>query len=135
VTKDGAPLTLPALTLGDQCVFALKTLDRSDEGILRERYINVRTLRSSIGKVLEAPQSGEFTLRIGANESHEISVSANAGEVKATVSPISGDYELQSVEASAPGCWLLRFGNTDIVPLEVGTNTLLPRSFVRIRPF
>src|SRR5438067_8278479 len=85
VTKDGAPLTLPALTLGDQCVFTLKSLDRGEDGTLRERNLNVRTLRSSIGKVLEAPQSGEFTIRIGANESGEVSVSANSGEVKATI--------------------------------------------------
>jgi hypothetical protein len=134
VSKDGAPITLPSLVLGDQCVFSLKTLDRNAAGEPRETTLNVRTLRASIGKVLEPPISGAFSVKIGAAVTDEIPIGATTNEVRTALTSIAG-YALGEVQASAPGCWLLRFESAGIVPLEVGSNSLVPRSFVRIRPF
>ncbi len=59
---DGLGVTeIPPLVLGDQVQCTLKTLDR-DGTRQFERHLNVRSIRASLGKTLEPPTSGAFTI-------------------------------------------------------------------------
>lgn len=139
VTRDGSTFTLPPLTLGDTALFALRFLDRDDGGTLVERDLHLRTLRASIGPVLAAPDSGSFTLRLAStHETTALSADASADAIRAAVRalPENAIYPLAEVLPSADrGCWLLRFDHSGPVPLQVATNRLNPRSFVRVRAF
>lgn len=139
VTRDGGTYTLPSLTLGDTALFALRFLDRDDAGTLREQEFHLRTLRASIGPVLAAPDSGTFSLRLApTHETTPLSADASADAIRAAIRalPETSVYPLAEVAPSADrGCWLFRFDHDGPVPLEVGTNRLAPRSFVRVRAF
>lgn len=139
VSRDGGTFTLPPLTLGDMALFALRFLDRDDAGTLRERDLHLRTLRGSIGPVLAAPEGGTFSLRLAPiHETTALSADASADAIRMAVRalPETSIYPLAEVVPSADrGCWLLRFDHTGPVPLEVATNRLTPRSFVRVRAF
>jgi len=138
VARDGGAVTLPVLVLGDTLSCRLRTLDRVEDGDLRERDLNVRTLRASIGKVLEAPTAGGFKLRLNGADSAELRPSSTASEVQTAVQNVDDTdefYDLQEVVAFGAGCWLLRFANSAAVPLAVAQNALQPESFARIRAF
>jgi len=139
VTRDGGTYILPSLTLGDTALFALRFLDRDDAGALRDQELHLRTLRASIGPVLAAPESGTFSLRLApAYETTPLSADASADAIRAAIRalPETSIYPLAEIAPSADrGCWLLRFDYGSPVPLEVATNRLTPRSFVRVRAF
>lgn len=137
ITSDGGAVSLPVLVLGDQCVCTLRLLGHGEGDALQEKNLNVRTLRASIGKVLEPPTDGAFTLRFTDGPSRELKPGSTAAEMKSALEALDpeGSYPLQEVVASAPGCWLLRFATNVAVPLAVATNTLKPESFIRIRAF
>jgi len=139
ITRDGGTFSLPALTLGDSVTFALRAYDRDAASALVEQRISLRTLRASIGNVLAAPSGGTFSLRLNpAHESAAIPFDATTDAIRSAITalPESPSFPLLEVLPSAePGCWLLRFSPTGPVPLEGGTNRLLPRSFVRVRAF
>jgi hypothetical protein len=63
VSRDGGAVTLPSLVFGDRCLCPLSLLERAGEVDLREKQLNFRTLNASIGKTLEPPAGGAFTLR------------------------------------------------------------------------
>ena len=132
VTSDGGTVSLPVFVLGDQCVCSLRLLEHGEGDVLRGKNLNVRTLRASIGLVLEPPVDGTFTLRFAGDASAELKPGSAAAEMQNALTVLdAGDaYQLQEVVASAPGCWLLRFATTAAVPLSVATNTLKPESFV-----
>ena len=80
-------MTLPVFVPGDQCVCSLRLLEHGEGDMLREKNLNVRTLRASIGSVLEPPTGGMFTLRFTGDASAELKPGSRADEMKSAVSP------------------------------------------------
>src|SRR4051794_33335713 len=62
VTADGNSLILPDGKLGDTWLCSLRFLSHTLDAV-RERDLNVRAVRASIGNVMTPPTSGTFTLR------------------------------------------------------------------------
>ena len=67
--SEGAPLTLPTLVQSDDAVCRLRFLDRVDDEI-REKQVNIRSLKASIGKVQAPPADGTFRLCFGGSQSN-----------------------------------------------------------------
>ena len=82
VSRDGGAVTLPSLVLGDVLRCSLRTMERNEAGDLRERDLRVRTLRASVGKVLEPPVSGWFKLWIGDHDTPQINFDSDAETFK-----------------------------------------------------
>ena len=139
ITRDGGSFSIPSLTLGDTPVFVLRALDRDANNALVERDLKLRTLRASIGPVLAPASVGSFSLRIdGGQESGSISSDATADALRAALIALPENASFPLVEvlpSTDTGCWLLRFDHDGPVPVTVGTNRLVPRSFVRVRPY
>lgn len=139
VTRDGGTFSFPTLTLGDTPVFTLRTLDRDANNTLVEKKLNLRTLRASIGSVLASPTEGTFSLKIDAGpESASLAFDAPTDSIRLALSTLPENAAFPIVEArpsTDTGCWLLRFNHDGPVPLTVGTNRLLPRTFVRVRAY
>jgi hypothetical protein len=136
----GAPATLPSLVQGDLVTFSLRLLDRAETGSPQVVQRNVRSLRGSVGNVSTAPQSGQFSLRIGANGTPTplIDFNSNHAVLKPLLAalPEAATYDgLEHVFETSPGCWLIRFGSNTSVPLQAADNLLSPVSFIRVRPF
>ena len=107
VTSDGGAVSLPVFVLGDQCVCSLRLLEHGEGDVLREKNLNVRTLRASIGKVLEPPSGGMFTLRFTGDATVELKPGSTAAEMQNALTTLdpAGVHQLQEVVASVPGCW------------------------------
>ena len=139
VSSDGGTFSLPSLTLGDTATFALRVLDRDSAGTLAQRSLTVRTLRASIGPVLQAPAVGMFTLRFApGHETLQIAPDASAEAIRSAVRslPEIATYPLAEVITGTDrGVWILRFETAGPVPIEVATNRLTPRAFVRVRAY
>src|SRR6266540_3984222 len=82
ISSDGGAVTLPLFVLGDRPICTLRLFDRP-ESELRELDLPVRTLNATLGKVMESPVLGTFTLRVGVDESSELTVGATAEQVEA----------------------------------------------------
>lgn len=137
ITSDGGTVTLPVFVLGDQCVCSLRMMEHGEGDVLREKQLNVRSLRASIGLALEPPTDGTFTLRFAGDASANLNPASSAADMQNALKALdpANTYQLQEAIVSAPGCWLLRFATTNAVPLAVAINTLKPESFIRIRAF
>ena len=139
VSSDGGTFSLPSLTLGDTATFALRVLDRDTAGTLAQRSLTVRSLRASIGPVLQSPNAGMFTLRFTlGHETLPIAPDASAEAIRSAIRslPEIATYPLAEVIAGTDrGVWLLRFDATGPVPIEAATNRLSPRAFVRVRAY
>ena len=138
--SEGAPATLPSLVQGDLVTFSLRLLDRAETGSPQVVQRNVRSLRGSIGNVSTAPQSGQFSLRIGAHGTPTplIDFNSNHAVLKPllAVLPEAATYGgVEHVFETSPGCWMIRFGNNTSVPLQAADNLLVPVTFIRVRPF
>ena len=136
----GAVATLPSLVQGDLVTFSLRLLDRAETGSPQVVQRNVRSLRGSIGNVSTAPQSGQFSLRIGAHGTPTplIDFNSNHAILKPllAVLPEAATYGgVEHVFETSPGCWMIRFGSNTSVPLQAADNLLVPVTFVRVRPF
>jgi hypothetical protein len=129
ISSDGGAVTLPAFVLGDRPICTLRLFDRPES----ELALPVRTLNATLGKVMEPPVSGTFTLRVGVDESSELAVGATAEQVEAAL--IEVGQEVDEVQLATPSCWLARLAFPGPVPLTVGQNTLAPVSFARVRAF
>ena len=112
VTSDGGSVSLPVFVLGDQCVCSLRLLEHGEGDMLREKNLNVRTLRASIGKVLEPPSGGMCTLRFTVDASVELKPSSTTDEMKGAFSasntatkrnalPVCGALLSQSFQSAA----------------------------------
>ncbi len=135
VTRDGGAVTLPALVLGDVLRCSLRTMERNEAGDLRERDLRVRTMRASVGKVLEAPASGWFKLWIGDHDTPQINFDADTDTFKTAA---QGSGIIDTVEKPAAATWIVRTTRPDTEgewPIYVHTNRLTPTSFVRVRQF
>ena len=138
--SSGNPTTLPSLVQGDWATFSLRLLDRVDTNLPQVVQRNVRSLRASIGNVSTAPQSGQFSLRIGAHGTPTplIDFNSNHAILKPllTALPEAAIYGgVEHVIETSPGCWMIRFGNNTTVPIQAADNLLSPVSFIRVRPF
>ena len=136
----GTPTTLPTLVQGDLVTFSLRLLDRAETGSPQVVQRNVRSLRGSIGNVSTAPQSGQFSLRIGAHGTPTALIDFNSNHAVLkpllAVLPEAARYGgVEHVFETSPGCWMIRFGNNTSVPLQAADNLLSPVSFVRVHPF
>ena len=136
----GAPSALPSLVQGDLVTISLRLLDWAETGAPQLVQRNVRSLRASIGNVSTPPQSGQFSLRIGANGTATplIDFNSNHAVLKPllAVLPEAATYGgVDHVFESSPGCWMIRFGSNTSVPLQAADNFLSPITFVRVRPF
>ena len=136
----GAAATLPSLVQGDLVTFSLRLLDWAETGSPQVVQRNVRSLRGSIGNVSMPPQSGQFSLRIGAHGTPTplIDFNSNHAVLKPLLSAIPelGAYGgLEHVFETSPGCWMIRFGSNTSVPLQAADNLLVPVTFIRVRPF
>ena len=136
----GAAATLPSLVQGDLVTFSLRLLDWAETGAPQVVQRNVRTLRGSIGNVSTPPQSGQFSLRIGAHGTPTplVDFNSNHSVLKPLLSalPEAATYGgLEHVFETSPGCWMIRFGNNTSVPLQSADNLLVPVTFIRVRPF
>ena len=135
VTRDGGAVTLPALVLGDVLRCSLRTMERNEAGDLRERDLRVRTMRASVGKVLEAPASGWFKLWIGDHDTPQINFDADTDTFKTAA---QGSGIIETVEKPVAATWIVRTTRPDTEgewPIYVHTNRLAPTSFVRVRQF
>ncbi|MEA3210992.1 MAG: hypothetical protein QOE70_4049 [Chthoniobacter sp.] len=140
VSAEGSTIALPILTQGDSVVFSLRFLARVGDSP-REKQINVRSLYASAGSIMAVPTGGTFTLlfdpEIGASsaETVELSMYSGIGSIESALATVGGEtYTVLETKSPATGCWLIRFEQDD-VPLALGTNSLSPESFVRIRSF
>ena len=136
----GTPVTLPSLVQGDLVTFSLRLLDRAETGSPQVVQRNVRSLRGSIGNVSTAPQSGQFSLRIGTNGTPTplIDFNSNHAVLKPLLAalPEAATYGgVEHVFETSPGCWMIRFGSNTSVPLQAADNLLVPVTFIRVRPF
>ena len=138
--SSGMPTTLPSLVQGDFVTFSLRLLDRVDTGSPLEVQRPIRSLRASIGNVGGLPERGQFSLRIGTLGTPTSLIDFNSKHVhlKPLLSALPETQAhggLEHVFEVAPGCWMIRFGSEEPVPLEAAENFLWPVSFVRVRPF
>ena len=134
ISSDGGAVTLPTLVLGDRLRLTLRTFERSEAGDLRERDLRVRTLHASLGKMMEPPGTGEFTLRVGGHATGAIPATATIGQFR-TALGTHDSFTIEELLAPTTGCWLLRLGGGEPVAVELVTNLLRPTAFVRIRAF
>jgi len=135
VTRDGGAVTLPALVLGDVLRCSLRTMERNEAGDLRERDLRVRTMRASVGKVLEPPASGWFKLWIGDHDTPQINFDGDTDTFKTAA---QGSGIIDTVEKPAAATWIVRTTRPDTEgewAIYVHTNRLAPTSFVRVRQF
>lgn len=134
ISSDGGEAQLPVLRLGDtmRCELRLYETAESEQ---REVWPNVRTLNAAVGRVVEAPTSGDFTLRQPGGEAFGPIARDTSAEDLTTVFNAALNLVCLTVEVAAPGCWLIRFDSDDPIELETATNRLRPDSFARWRPF
>jgi hypothetical protein len=140
-TSSGQSLTFPDFIAGDRIKIGVRFLEQI-EGVRRERDLKIRSGRLTLGVVDAQPESGTFSVKVGAAPSsaanttpllaHTVSAPALAATLNAlpvvsssdlhpaTVTFTDGTYHIAFADGSAPG-------------LVVQENLLTPRSFARIR--
>jgi len=130
---------LPALYEGDEYTFQVRLLDKPDGINSQLVYPNLRSFTCSIGRVNLPPLGGFIQLRFGTygTVSEKIAFNEDAATFRNAlqVLPECATYNLEEVYTPAVGCWMLRFGSDQTVPLEIAFNLLEPETFCRINQF
>ena len=130
---------LPNLYEGDEYTFQIRLLDKPD-GINNQLvYPNIRSFTCSVGQVNLPPLGGFIQLRFGTfggvTEKIAFNEDALTFKQKLEATPECANYALEEVYTPAVGCWMLRFGSAEIVPLQIAFNLLEPATFCRINQF
>lgn len=139
VSRDGGTDLIAQQVLGDTLVIGLRLMQRVD-GSLVQFNPPVRTVAASLGRTMEPPASGLFTLRFGiaSDQTAEIAPDSTADALKAAIQALPQQTAfplLEVASTAAASCWLLRFDYPGPVPLAAYKNTLAPTAFVRVRAF
>lgn len=148
IGRDGGDADLPAIRPGDTLAVLLRTFD-SSSGSQVETWPNLRALNVTIGKTLEPPTAGEFSLRKGVSGDPfgPITLETTTAELKTLFNGASLGFSCDLVElvpdddsededATIAGLWNVRFDdNVAHEDFEVAVNGLRPESFVRWRAF
>lgn len=148
IGRDGGDPELPTIKPGDTLVVFLRTFDDSS-GTNVETWPNIRQLNATIGKTLEPPSAGEFTLKKGTggtpfgpftldSDEDEVATLFNAAALGFTCDLVErvddDDSEVEGTKIA--GLWNVRFDdNVAHDDLQVAVNSLRPESFVHVRPF
>lgn len=138
----GGSFKFPTLAFGEDATISLRLAERIG-GELSEIFREVVSLRASIGKIDARPESGKVAILIGedtpvegTNLTTPLAWNAKPHEVEAALNALTivgTTYGAASVEEKG-GSWLVTFEDEVApVPISVGSNSLFPSSFLRVR--
>ncbi|MDR3406389.1 MAG: hypothetical protein P4L99_28145 [Chthoniobacter sp.] len=149
VTKDGSSYTLPTFTLGDTWLCPLHLMEHSTGAAgsndLVEGDYAVRSVRASVGKTMDPPASGGWNLQLEQPDhlgtfwtGDSLALAIATGDLLTALQTLFTNVAVTVADLTlaAPACWIFSTDGTQAYNLMGGTlNTLLPVSFVRVRPF
>lgn len=121
--------SIPELVQGDLCDFTVETVDSSGNTV----QLPVKGLRASLGYIGVPPSAGWFNLTVNGQETVDIGFSAKEAAVRSALMDASG-FDV-AVTNPSTGCWVVTFKTSEDVEVEVSTNRLFPRSFVRVNRY
>lgn len=128
IGRDGGTFEMPVLVSGDMLKCELRLWDKTTE-----QTPSVRSLRASLGKVMEPPTGGSFALSEAGDDTitADIAFNANVATVLAALKQLDSLSDLAAVTQLAPGTWAFKC-QSNVPEIRLAKNALVPRSFCNV---